>query len=45
MNRFVLGVVFGGCAYAIAWGAGASPWLAAVIATAIACLAWALAHH
>lgn len=40
MNRLVLGVVFGACAYAIAWAAGAAVWLAAVIGGAVACLVW-----
>lgn len=40
MNRFVLGLVFGGCAYAIAWAATAPAWLALVIAVVVACLIW-----
>lgn len=40
VNRFVLGVVFGACAYAIAWAAGAPVWLAAVIGVAVAALVW-----
>ena len=38
MNRFALGLVFGGCAYAIAWAAGADLYvtiLAALITTLI----------
>lgn len=40
MNRFVSGLIFGGCAYAIAWAAGATVWLAAVIGVLTACLVW-----
>lgn len=40
MNRFVLGLVFGSCAYAIAWAAGAPLWLALVIAAVVTCLVW-----
>lgn len=45
MNRFVVGLVFGGSAYAIAWAAGTPPWAAAVIAAAVVCLAWAITRH
>lgn len=40
MNRFVLGLVFGGSVYAIAWAATAPVWLALVIAALVAALVW-----
>lgn len=40
MNRFVLGLVFGGSVYAIAWAATAPVWLALVIAALVAVLVW-----
>lgn len=40
MSRPALGLVFGACAFAIAWAATAPAWLAAVIGVLVACLVW-----
>lgn len=40
MSRLARGLIFGGCAFAIAWAAGAALWLAFVIGAVVACLVW-----
>ncbi|MEU1273050.1 hypothetical protein [Streptomyces sp. NPDC005799] len=40
MNRFVLGLVFGGCAYAIAWAAGADQYVTVTAALLTALIVW-----
>lgn len=42
MRRATTGLVFGGCAYAIAWSAGASALWSTVAAVAVAVVAVAL---